>query len=161
MAVTRVDKDYERLSITFVADFDTPLERVWQLWADPRQLERWWGPPSFPATVQEHDLTPGGTVTFFMTGPDRRRHRGFWRIASVDMPKSLEFINVQADENGAPAEDLPTSTVHVHLSERDGGTQMVLRAVFDSREQMDRFAEQGSVEGLRQSLDQMGPLLAA
>jgi uncharacterized protein YndB with AHSA1/START domain len=161
VTVTRVDKDYERLSITFAADFDAPLERVWQLWADPRQLERWWGPPSFPATVQEHDLTPGGTVTFFMTGPDRHRHRGFWRIASVDMPKSLEFINVQADENGAPAEDMPTSTIHVQLSERDGGTQMVMRAVFDSREQMDRFAEQGSVEGLRLGLDQMDALLAA
>lgn len=48
MTVTRVDKDYDRLTITFVADFDAPVERVWQLWADPRQLERWWGPPSMP-----------------------------------------------------------------------------------------------------------------
>ena len=160
MTVTRVDKDYDRLTITFVADLDAPVERVWQLWADPQQLERWWGPPSFPATVEEHDLTPGGTVTFFMTGPDGHRHRGFWRITSVNAPKSLEFINSCADENGAPAEDMPTSTVQVQLSGRDGGTQMVVRSAFDSREQMDRWAEQGSVEGLQLCLDQMDTLLA-
>ena len=44
--------------------------RVWQLWADPRLLERWWGPPGFPATFEHHDLTPGGTITYFMSGPD-------------------------------------------------------------------------------------------
>ena len=54
---------------------------------------------------------------------------------------------------------MPTSTVHVQLSGRDGGTQMVVRSAFDSREQMDRFAEQGSVEGLRLCLGQMDALL--
>ena len=58
------------------AEFDAPIERVWQLWADPRQLERWWGPPSHPATVERHDLTPGGDVTYFMTGPEGEKHRG-------------------------------------------------------------------------------------
>ena len=42
MSVTSVDKDFESLTLTLVADFDARTERVWQLWADPRQLERWW-----------------------------------------------------------------------------------------------------------------------
>ena len=150
VTVTRVDKDYDRLTITFVADFDAPVERVWQLWADPRKLERWWGPPSYPATVEEHDLTPGGRVTYFMTGPDGHRHRGSWRITSVNAPKSLEFID---------SCEMPTSTVHVQLSETDGGTQMVVRSAFDSREQLDRSVELGSAEGLRLCLDQMDALL--
>ncbi|WP_255596428.1 hypothetical protein [Cellulomonas sp. C5510] len=37
-----------------------PAERVWRLRADPRQLERWWGPPSRPAAFTEHELVPGG-----------------------------------------------------------------------------------------------------
>jgi uncharacterized protein YndB with AHSA1/START domain len=32
-------KDFDSLSLTLVAEFDAPIERVWQLWADPRQLE--------------------------------------------------------------------------------------------------------------------------
>jgi hypothetical protein len=35
-----------RPELVLVAEFDAPIERVWQLWADPRQLERWWGPPT-------------------------------------------------------------------------------------------------------------------
>jgi uncharacterized protein YndB with AHSA1/START domain len=70
LTVIRVDKDVDNLSLTLVAEFDAPIERVWQLWADPRRLERWWGPPAYPATVESHDLTPGGGVTYFMTGPD-------------------------------------------------------------------------------------------
>ena len=57
MTVTSVHKDFDNLTLTVVADFDAPTERVWQLWADPRHLERWWGPPSHPATVEAHDLT--------------------------------------------------------------------------------------------------------
>ena len=49
MSVISVEKDLDSLSLTLVADFDAPIERVWQLWVDPRQLERWWGPPTHPA----------------------------------------------------------------------------------------------------------------
>ena len=52
MTVTNVHKDPEALTMTITAEFDAPVERVWQLWADPRQLERWWGPPTYPATVR-------------------------------------------------------------------------------------------------------------
>jgi len=88
MSVTSVDKDLDNLTLTLVADFDTSAERVWELWADPRLLERWWGPPSYPATVVEHDLTPGGNVTYFMTGPDGDKYCGWWRVQRVDPPKS-------------------------------------------------------------------------
>ena len=51
MTVTAVRKDPQALSLTLDAEFDASSERVWRLWADPRQLERWWGPPTYPATV--------------------------------------------------------------------------------------------------------------
>jgi uncharacterized protein YndB with AHSA1/START domain len=58
MTITSVQKDTEALSMTLAAEFDAPTERVWQLWDDPRELERWWGPPTYPATVTSHDLPP-------------------------------------------------------------------------------------------------------
>ena len=64
MSVTSVDTDYDGLSVTVVSDFDAPVERVWELWSDPRKLERWWGPPTLPATFEKHDLTPGGEVAY-------------------------------------------------------------------------------------------------
>jgi uncharacterized protein YndB with AHSA1/START domain len=59
MSVTSIEKDYDRLTLTLVADFDAPIERVWQLWADPRQLERWWGPPSHRATAPPAGVREG------------------------------------------------------------------------------------------------------
>ena len=160
MTMTRLDKDVEHLTLTLVADFTAPVERVWRLWADPRQLERWWGPPSYPATVEEHDLTPGGDVTYFMTGPDGDKYRGWWRITSVDAPTSLEFTDGFADQDGAPNTTMPTMAVRVRLSEHGGGTRIEMRSVFDSAEQMEQLADMGMVEGLRQAVGQMDGLLA-
>jgi len=160
MSVTSVDKDFDHLTLTLVADFGAPLERVWQLWADPRQLERWWGPPSHPATVEQHDLTPGGDVTYFMTDPEGEQYRGWWRVTSVNPPRSLEFTDGFADQDGTPLADMPVTTTRIELSEHDGGTRMRLRSVFDSREQMDQLMSMGAAEGLQQAVGQMDALLA-
>jgi uncharacterized protein YndB with AHSA1/START domain len=160
MSVTSVEKDFDHLTLTVVADFDAPLERVWELWADPRQLERWWGPPMYPATVEEHDLTPGGQVTYSMIGPDGERHRGWWRVTAVEPARSLSFIDGFADENGNPVTDMPTTRVEVRLAERDGGTRMEVRTVFDSREQMQQLIDTGLAEGRAQAIGQMDDVIA-
>ena len=160
MSVTSIDKDLDGLTFTLIADFDAPVERVWELWADPRKLERWWGPPGYPATFEKHDLTPGGDVTYFMTGPEGEKYRGWWRVISVDPPKALEFTDGFADENGTPIADMPISAVRIQLSEREGGTRMELRSSFDSREQMEQVMDMGAAEGLEQAVSQMDALLA-
>jgi uncharacterized protein YndB with AHSA1/START domain len=160
MSVTSVDKDFDRLTLTLIADLDATIARVWQLWADPRQLERWWGPPTYPATFEEHELTPGGTVTYFMTGPEGEKYRGWWRVTSVDPPRSLEFTDGFADEGGTPIPDMPTTTVRMQLTEHDGGTRMELRSTFASREEMERLDGMGMTEGLRLAVGQMDALLA-
>ncbi len=161
MTVTSLDKDLDHLTLTLVADFGAPVERVWRLWADPRQLERWWGPPSFPATVEEHDLTPGGDVTYYMTGPQGEKYRGWWRGATVDEPRTLEFTDGFADEHGAPNAAMPTTANRVTLTERDGGTRLEMRAVFDTREQMDQLMSMGMDEGMREAAGQMDALVSA
>jgi uncharacterized protein YndB with AHSA1/START domain len=161
MSVTDVEKDLENLTLTVVAHFDAPVEKVWQLWSDPRKLERWWGPPTYPATVQEHDMTPGGMVRYFMTGPDGGVSRGWWRIHSVDPHKYLEFVDGFAQADGAPVAGAPTTRVQVRFSERDGGTRMEVRSIYSSREHMEQIVRLGAVEIFVQSIDQMDALLAA
>jgi uncharacterized protein YndB with AHSA1/START domain len=160
MSVTSIEKDLEGLSLSLVADFDAPADRVWRLWADPRKLERWWGPPTHPATVERHDLTPGGEVAYFMTGPEGERYHGWWRVTSVEPPESLEFEDGFADQDGNPAEGMPVMKVRMRLSERDGGTRMELRSSFESRESMERVLDMGAAEGLREAVGQMDALLA-
>ena len=161
MSVISVVKDLERLSLTLLADFDAPIERVWQLWADPRQLERWWGPPSHPATVEKHDLAAGGEVAYFMTGPGGERSRGWWRVTSVDPPASLEFTDGFANQDGTPNAETAITDVQMRLTEHDGGTRMELRFIFASSEHMERLERWGAFEVFPQSVAQMDALLAA
>ena len=87
MTVTAVHKDPDALTLTLTAEFEASPERVWQLWADPRQLERWWGPPTWPATFTRHDLAPGSHVEYHMTGPTGDEAHGFWDIVEAEPPE--------------------------------------------------------------------------
>jgi uncharacterized protein YndB with AHSA1/START domain len=149
--IVSVDKDYDELSLVLVAEFAAPIERVWQLWADPRQLERWWGPPSYPSTVEKHELVPGGEVTYAMRGASR----GWWRVTAVEPPRSLEFI----DGFESPDAGLPTTSVQVRLTGRDGGTRMELLFVFESRERMEQLERGGAFEVFPVSVGQMDSIL--
>ena len=159
MSVTSVNTDYDTLTVTLIADFDAPIDRVWELWSDPRKLERWWGPPDYPATVETHGLTPGGRVKSLMTGPEGEAHYGVWRVTAVDPPTSVEFTDAFAETDGTPIADMPVSTITVRLVDRERGTRMEIRAMFESREDMDEWVGTGSVEGLQRAVGQIDALL--
>jgi len=161
MTVISVVQDLDSLSLILVADFDAPMERVWQLWADPRQLERWWGPPTHPATVEKHELAAGGEVAYFMTGPEGEKSRGWWRVMSVNSPRSLEFTDGFANQDGTPNAAMPTTAVQMQLTEHGGGTRMELRFAFASGEHMEQLERWGAFEVFPQSVGQMDALLAA
>jgi uncharacterized protein YndB with AHSA1/START domain len=161
MSVISVDKDLDNLTVTLVASFDAPVEQVWQLWADPRLLERWWGPPTHPATVERHELAEGGRVVYYMTSPEGERFYGLWDVTAVDPPSALEFTDAFADENGTPNDELPGSRARMQLIEEDGRTRMELRSSFATREQMDQLLAMGMLDGIQQAVGQMDGLLAA
>jgi len=161
MSVTSVEKDPQNLTMNITAQFDAPVERVWQLWADPRQLERWWGPPAYPATVVDHDLTPGGTVTYFMTGPDGDKFHGWWELLAVEPPNRLELKDGFADDGGTPDDAMPTTTTLVTLTKRDGGgTLMTLESRFPSLQAMEQLLSMGMEEGSSAAIGQIAGILA-
>jgi uncharacterized protein YndB with AHSA1/START domain len=160
MTVTTVEKDPVALTLTLTADYDASVERVWQVWADPRQLERWWGPPTWPATFVDHDLRPGGRASYYMTGPDGERAGGWWEFRSVDAPHALEFEDGFADEAGAPNTEMPTTITRVRLAESGGGTRMTVEATFPSSEAMERMVAMGMEEGITLAMGQIDAILA-
>ena len=160
MPVISVVKDAQARTMTVTARFDAPIGRVWQVWSDPRQLERWWGPPMYPATVTEHDLAPGGTVAYAMTGPEGDRHRGWWRVRVVDPPHKLEFEDGFADADGNPSPNMPTAVIRVALSEQPGGgTQMVVTTAWASDEAMEQMLATGMEAGMTAAVGQIDALL--
>jgi uncharacterized protein YndB with AHSA1/START domain/pimeloyl-ACP methyl ester carboxylesterase len=161
MTVTTVRKDPRALTMSIDADFDASRERVWQLWADPRQLERWWGPPTYPATFTRHDLAPGSRVEYHMTGPEGDQPHGFWEIVEADPPRSLVFRDGFANDDGSPNTDLPLTTARVTIEELGGGrTRMTIESVFPSTEAMEQVLKMGAEEGLKQAVGQIDAILA-
>jgi uncharacterized protein YndB with AHSA1/START domain len=161
MTVTSVRKDPDALTMTITAELDATVERSWQLWSDPRQLERWWGPPTYPATVVDHDLRPGGRVTYFMTGPEGDKFHGYWEVLTVEPPRRLVLNDGFADDSGAPNDSLPTTTTEVTLRDADGGgTVMVIEARFPSAEAMEKLLSMGMDEGMAAALGQIDAILA-
>lgn len=160
MPVTDVQHDLETLTLTMTAEFAAPVARVWGIYADPRQLERVWGPPSHPATFVEHDLTPGGRVTYYMTGPDGQRYAGFWNVTAVDAPHGFAFEDGFAHEDFTPNLDLPVSRNLYGFHEHDGGTRAVYTATYASADAMQQVLDMGMVEGATSAINQIDALLA-
>jgi uncharacterized protein YndB with AHSA1/START domain len=161
MPVTDVVKNRDDLSMTLTAEFDASPERVWQLWADPRQLERWWGPPTYPATFDSHDLRPGGLVEYHMTGPEGDQPRGYWEVDEVDPPRRLTFHDGFAHDDGTPNPDLPRNTAAVTIEPIDGGrSRMSIESRFPSAEAMEQLVAMGMEDGLTQAVGQIDAILA-
>lgn len=162
MTVKTIEKDPESLTMTVNAEFGVPIGRVWRLWEDPRQLERWWGPPTYPAKVVDHDLVPGGRVTYYMTGPEGDRHWGWWKVVAVEPPTGLEVEDGFGDASGQPDPNMPVTSMRVQLSEQPGGfTWMTIETKFPSIEAMEQMIEMGMEEGISLSIGQIDDLLLA
>ena len=160
MTVISSHKDTEALTLTIVAEYDAVPERVWRVWEDPRKLERWWGPPTWPATFEEHDFEVGGRSSYFMTGPDGTKARGWWQITAIDGPNRLEFDDGFADDKGDPSTEIPAIRCAVTLEPNGGGTRMTTVSSFTSLEHLEKMIEMGMEEGMKLAEGQIDAILA-
>jgi uncharacterized protein YndB with AHSA1/START domain len=161
MTVTDVRKDPQALSMTLDAEFDAPAERVWELWADPRQLERWWGPPGYPATFTKHNLAPGSRVEYHMTTPEGDQPKGFWDIVEVAPPHRLLVRDGFANDDGKPNDEMPVGEFEVTIEDSGGGrTRMSILNRFPSTEAMEQLLAMGQEQGMIEALGQIDAILA-
>jgi uncharacterized protein YndB with AHSA1/START domain len=161
MPVTDVQHDLDTLTLTITAEFAAPVQRIWQVYADPRQLEKVWGPPTYPATVVDHDLKPGGRMTYYMTSPEGEKFAGYWQITAVDEPHSFAFDDGFADLDFNPNPDLPVSTNVYSFAPHDGGTRATYVNTYATAEGLQKVLDMGMIEGSRGAIGQIDDLLAS
>jgi uncharacterized protein YndB with AHSA1/START domain len=161
MTVLSIDKDAATRTMVITSEFDADVDGVWQLWADPRLLERWWGPPTYPATVDLHDLSPGGKVTYFMTGPEGEKYGGYFNVFEVEAPTRLSFEDGFANgDDGTPNEAMPVTRIEVSIAAAGDKTRMLVTSTFSSTEAMEQLLAMGMDEGMRSAMGQIDALLA-
>jgi uncharacterized protein YndB with AHSA1/START domain len=160
MTVTKSSSDRDALTLTFVTEFDAPVGRVWRLWADARALEKWWGPPTWPASFLEYDFREGGGAHYAMTGPEGDEAHGVWRISTIRDHERIEFEDGFASPSGEFDPSLGVTRAEVTFAEDGGRTTMTIVSRFESADQFDQLAEMGMEEGMRSALEQMDSLLS-
>ncbi|GAA1693487.1 SRPBCC domain-containing protein [Microcella alkalica] len=164
MPVIGTEIDREALTLVVTAEFIATPERVWQLWADPRQLERWWGPPGWPASFPRYEFEPGGEARYSMSGPAGASSAAWFRFTAIDEPRRIELIDGFSGDDGEPTDAMPSMRMAVEIEPSGGSggavTLMSVRTVFDSNDDLERITSMGMVEGMTAAMNQIDELLA-
>ncbi|WP_193597613.1 SRPBCC family protein [Microbacterium sp. YJN-G] len=159
MPVTDIATDTENLTMTVTAEFDAPIERLWEVYSDPRQLERFWGPPSWPATFRSWHHSVGGRAHYSMTGPRGEKSHGYWEFLSIEQPYRFSVLDGFTDEHGEPSSTLPSMRMDFVFESSGEGTRMVNTTVFDSLVALEQVIAMGVIEGTRQAMSQIDAVL--
>lgn len=160
MPVIEFSHDLDALRISITAQFPAPVRRIWEVYADPRQLEKVWGPPGYPATFVDHSLRAGGRMNYYMTGPEGERYPGYWQVEEVEAPHRVRFLDGFAHEDFTVNTDLPTSKNEYSFEEDGSGTRAVYVSTYASREDLQQVLDMGIEEGATQAIGQIDNLVA-
>ena len=157
---TSVKSDPQTLTLTVSAELDASAERAWQLWADPRQFERWWGAPGYAAKTTAFDLRQGGKVEYHLSGPDGDTPNNVWNVVEADRPRLLVIRDALVDENDVPLDEGPTSFTIRFDPIADGKTRMSIESKFPSEHALEMALKMDMDKMLEWNLGQMQLVLA-
>lgn len=160
MPITSVDSDPKKLTLTAVGDFPVPVERLWAAWTNPRQLERFWGPPEWPATFTRHEVREGGRSDYFMTGPGGESSHGYWVFDVVEPNQRFVIRDGFARADGTPNTEFPEFRMEIVFEATNKGSRFVAVSTFPSVEAMEKMISMGMAEGLAAALAQLDEVLA-
>ena len=98
-------------------------ERLFELWTDPDELAKWWGPEAFTTPKYTMDVRPGGRWCTTMRRPDGSEHvvSGIYR--ALEPPNRLVFTWGWDDDAGMRGHE---TEVTVTFEPAPGGTRMTL-----------------------------------
>lgn len=139
--------------IVFTRRLDAPRDSVFEVWTDPGDLARWWGPRGFTTTTQEMEVAPGGVWRFTLHGADGTDHDDTITYREIVRPERLVYDH---GERGAPG----SFRVTVTFEAQNGTTRLHMRMLFDSVAERDFVVEKhGAIEGGNQTLDRLAEYL--
>ena len=141
--------------IRFVRELDAPRAKVFQAFADPAHVGRWWGPAGFTTTTTSIDVRTGGHWQFVMHGPD-----------GTDWPNRLDYLEVTPVErlrweHRGDAEQPSDFSTTVQLDELGPArTRLQFTMTCIDAATRDTKVGWGAAEGGQQTLDRLETQLA-
>lgn len=145
-AGTETPADAPTLSIR--RTLEAPRQVVFEAFADPKQVDRWFGPDGFRNTTHEHDFRPGGVWRHTMHGPDGTDYPNRSVFVEIDPPERIVW-----DQGWDRTEFEPMHRSSITLRERGDRTEVELRLVFPTvAARYQAVHDHGATEGGKQTL---------
>jgi uncharacterized protein YndB with AHSA1/START domain len=100
-----------------------PVQRVFEAFARPELLARWWGPAGFSNTFETFEFEPGGRWKFVMHGPGRSHHANESIFLEILAPSRLVIQHVSP----------PHFVLTVTLAAHEAGSLITWNQEFEDR----------------------------
>ena len=152
---TSVERKSER-ELVVTRTIHAPPRLVFKAWTQAELFQRWWVPKSCGLTLLscELDVRVGGAYRLVFHHPAAAEPMAVHgRYLEVTPPSRLVWTNEEAGGNG--------QVTTVTFEERDGGTLLVMRDLYPSKEALDEAVSSGSTSGIDETLNQLDELLAS
>lgn len=160
MPITSITSDPKALTMTIIGEYPVSVERLWEAYADPRQLEKFWGPVEWPATFTRHDMSVGGYAHYYMTGPDGTQSRAWFRFLKVDPLRMFEVEDGFSNADGTRNDDMPVMRMVFNFEGTVNGSRYTMVTHFDNADAMEKIMGMGMQEGITSATSQIDAVLS-
>lgn len=148
---TKVERSDREMVVTRY--FDAPPRLVFEAWSKPELFKRWWVPKSAGVALRscEMDVRTGGGYRLEFGEDPATAMAFFGKYVEVIPNQRLVWTNEEAEDGAVTT---------VTFEEQGGGTLLVLRELYPTKEALDRSFE-GMEGGMPEQFDQLAELLAS
>ncbi len=80
--------------------FDAPLDRMFEMWTNPKHFSQWLPPTGFHMEFIKADIKPGGSTFYFMTNDSGVQMYGRATYLKIEKPDRLVYTQQFSDEKG-------------------------------------------------------------
>jgi uncharacterized protein YndB with AHSA1/START domain len=117
-------KTSEKTSLRIKRFINAPRDRVYAAWTDSGQLKQWWGPEGVRTQSLVADARVGGKYRWDLINQEGEEMSVFGEYRELVPGKKIVFTWKWDDDDVWENRD---SIVTVELSDRDGGTELLLK----------------------------------
>src|SRR3954466_11553396 len=147
---TAVERTSE-LEVVVTRIFDAPPGLVFDAWTKPELFKLWWAPKSrgIPMLSCDMDVRTGGSYRIVFGHDAANAMAFFGQYLEVSVPSRLVWTNDESDD---------AAVTTVTFEEKDGGTLLVLRELYRSKEALDESFV-GMEDTMPEQFEQLDDLL--
>jgi uncharacterized protein YndB with AHSA1/START domain len=123
-------------------DLNSPIEKVYEAFANPLHLQKWWGPDGFTNTIHEFDLRPYGKWLLTMHGPEKGNYENSSVFKTVVPNKLITWTRLSQ-----PLFDMEVGFEQLNNSKSKISFKMIFKT-FEECEKMKPFVAPKNEENL-------------